>query len=201
MVGRRAAQQAIPAGPARVLTVSPIVLAGRPRLRRAHRQRRRRRHVDLRARQIWCELVAMAYELLAWMQMLALDGPARSWEPKRLRLRLFAAAGPATADGPGCVSPRPGPGPHSSPPRSPGCKPSLPADHHHPSRRQKGQNPRARGTPPTRRDSRPATHGQALKITSQPNTSGQQITGAIEAKLIARPGDTADLVSTGFHWC
>jgi hypothetical protein len=43
--------------------------------------------------QIWCELVAMACELLAWMQMLALAGPARAWEPKRLRLRLFAAAG------------------------------------------------------------------------------------------------------------
>jgi hypothetical protein len=43
--------------------------------------------------QIWCELVAMACELVAWMQMLALDGPARAWEPKRLRLRLFAAAG------------------------------------------------------------------------------------------------------------
>ena len=25
--------------------------------------------------------------------MLALDGPARAWEPKRLRLRLFTAAG------------------------------------------------------------------------------------------------------------
>ena len=43
--------------------------------------------------QIWCELVAMACELTAWMQMLALDGPARRWEPKRLRLRLFSAAG------------------------------------------------------------------------------------------------------------
>ena len=27
------------------------------------------------------------------MQMLALDGPARAREPKRLRLRLFSAAG------------------------------------------------------------------------------------------------------------
>jgi Transposase DDE domain group 1 len=43
--------------------------------------------------QIWCEIVAMACELLAWMQMLALAGPARRWEPKRLRLRLFSAAG------------------------------------------------------------------------------------------------------------
>ena len=44
--------------------------------------------------QVWCELVAMATELLAWAQMLALhDSPARRWEPKRLRLRLFSAAG------------------------------------------------------------------------------------------------------------
>jgi hypothetical protein len=43
--------------------------------------------------QIWCEMVAMACELTAWMQLLALDGPARAWEPKRLRLRLFSAAG------------------------------------------------------------------------------------------------------------
>ena len=43
--------------------------------------------------QIWCELAAMASELLAWTAMLALDGPARAWEPKRLRLRLFSAAG------------------------------------------------------------------------------------------------------------
>ena len=35
----------------------------------------------------------MASELLAWTAMLALDGPARAWEPKRLRLRLFSAAG------------------------------------------------------------------------------------------------------------
>jgi hypothetical protein len=43
--------------------------------------------------QVWCEIVAMACELLAWMQMLALDGPARLWEPKRLRLRIFSCAG------------------------------------------------------------------------------------------------------------
>ncbi len=43
--------------------------------------------------EVWCELVAMACELLAWTQMLALDGPARRWEPKRLRLRLLGVAG------------------------------------------------------------------------------------------------------------
>ena len=43
--------------------------------------------------QVWCEIVALACELLAWMAMLALDGPARRWEPKRLRLRIFTCAG------------------------------------------------------------------------------------------------------------
>jgi hypothetical protein len=43
--------------------------------------------------QLWCEIVAIACELLAWMAMLALDGPARRWEPKRLRLRIFTCAG------------------------------------------------------------------------------------------------------------
>ncbi len=40
-----------------------------------------------------CEMVALACELLAWTQMLALTGKARRWEPKRLRLRLLAIAG------------------------------------------------------------------------------------------------------------
>lgn len=42
--------------------------------------------------QIWLEIVQLALDLLAWMPMLALTGQARRWEPKRLRLRLFAAA-------------------------------------------------------------------------------------------------------------
>ncbi len=47
---------------------------------------------DFTQNQIWCEIVALACELMAWTQMLALDGPARRYEPKRLRLRLFAVA-------------------------------------------------------------------------------------------------------------
>jgi hypothetical protein len=43
--------------------------------------------------QIWCEIVALACEPLAWTAMLALPGPARRWEPKRLRLRILSAAG------------------------------------------------------------------------------------------------------------
>ncbi|MFD1504016.1 transposase, partial [Streptosporangium lutulentum] len=48
---------------------------------------------DFTQNQMWCEIVALAGDLMAWMQMLALQGPARRWEPKRLRLRLFAVAG------------------------------------------------------------------------------------------------------------
>ncbi|WP_100502291.1 IS1380 family transposase [Geodermatophilus chilensis] len=50
---------------------------------------------DFAQNQIWCAIVALACELTAWMQMLALAGTdARRWEPKRLRTRLFTV--PAT---------------------------------------------------------------------------------------------------------
>ena len=40
--------------------------------------------------QLWCSIVALACELTAWLQLLALAGQdARRWEPKRLRYRLF----------------------------------------------------------------------------------------------------------------
>ena len=50
---------------------------------------------DLAQNQIWCAIVALACELTAWTQTLALTGhpeheTARRWEPKRLRLRLFS---------------------------------------------------------------------------------------------------------------
>jgi len=41
--------------------------------------------------QIWCAIVALASELTAWFQLLALaEHPARRWEPKRLRYRLYS---------------------------------------------------------------------------------------------------------------
>jgi hypothetical protein len=44
--------------------------------------------------QLWLEISQLAYELTVWTQVLGFDDqPARSWEPKRLRLRLFAVAG------------------------------------------------------------------------------------------------------------
>ena len=49
---------------------------------------------DFAQNQIWCAIIALAVELTAWMQMLALTNhAARRWEPKRLRLRLFSIAG------------------------------------------------------------------------------------------------------------
>jgi hypothetical protein len=49
---------------------------------------------ELDQNRIWCAIVALACELIAWAQMLALHThPARRWEPKRLRLRIFSLAG------------------------------------------------------------------------------------------------------------
>jgi hypothetical protein len=43
---------------------------------------------------IWCEIAQLAHELIVWTQQLGLHKhPARAWEPKRLRLRLFTVAG------------------------------------------------------------------------------------------------------------
>jgi Transposase DDE domain group 1 len=42
---------------------------------------------------VWLEICALAADLIAWTQRLALTGWARVAEPKRLRLRLFSVAG------------------------------------------------------------------------------------------------------------
>ncbi|ANZ21795.1 ISMsm3, transposase [Streptomyces noursei ATCC 11455] len=47
---------------------------------------------DTAQNQIWLEIVQIALDLLAWMPLLALNGTARLWEPRRLRLRLFSTA-------------------------------------------------------------------------------------------------------------
>jgi hypothetical protein len=55
---------------------------------------------DFDQNRIWCAIVALASDLTAWMQTLALVGhDARRWEPKRLRLRLFSAAGRLATSG------------------------------------------------------------------------------------------------------
>jgi hypothetical protein len=46
---------------------------------------------DFAQNQIWCAILALAADLTAWMQTLALTGhEARRWEPKRLRIRLLS---------------------------------------------------------------------------------------------------------------
>jgi hypothetical protein len=55
---------------------------------------------DFAQNQIWCAIVALAADLTAWMQTLALSGhEARRWEPKRLRLRLLSIAGRLAVSG------------------------------------------------------------------------------------------------------
>jgi Transposase DDE domain group 1 len=119
--------------------------------------------------QVWCEIVALACELLAWMRLLALTGKARRWEPKRLRLRIFAVAGRLASSGRRLRRPlEAGPGPCRSPPRPADCGPFHPADQLEPPPRHGRRNHQGPGTPPTRRDSRAARHGQPLKISQQP---------------------------------
>jgi hypothetical protein len=54
---------------------------------------------DTAQNQVWLEIVQIALDLLAWIPMLALTGKARLWEPRRLRLRLFTAAGQLVTTG------------------------------------------------------------------------------------------------------
>ncbi len=55
---------------------------------------------DLDQNRIWCAVVSLGCELLAWLQLLTLARhDARRWEPKRLRLRLFSAAGRLAVSG------------------------------------------------------------------------------------------------------
>jgi hypothetical protein len=48
---------------------------------------------DLTQNRIWLAITALAADLLAWTQRLALTGAAARYEPKRLRLRILGVAG------------------------------------------------------------------------------------------------------------
>jgi Transposase DDE domain group 1/Bacterial regulatory proteins, gntR family len=119
--------------------------------------------------QLWCELPAMASELLAWTAMLALEGPARAWEPKRPRLRLFTTAGRLVHGGRrlrlrlAATWPW---APHLTAAIT-ACRPTPPADQPELSLRPGRTNSRARETPPTRRDSRETRLGQTLKTATR----------------------------------
>jgi hypothetical protein len=120
--------------------------------------------------QIWCELVAMASELLAWMQLLALDGPARAWEPKRLR--LFSVAGRLVRGGRRLrlrlAATWPWAGQLTT--AITRLQASRLGNYHQTAPATRKDKPRARRSPPTRRDSRKARHSQALKISKWPQS-------------------------------
>jgi hypothetical protein len=78
--------------------IAPLELRHRQRARAEDRIRAARatglRNLplhDAAQNQVWLEIVRIALDLPAWMPMLALNGPAQLWEPRRLRLRLFSA--------------------------------------------------------------------------------------------------------------
>ncbi|MFF1744539.1 IS1380 family transposase [Streptomyces mirabilis] len=54
---------------------------------------------DTAQNKVWLEIVRIALDLLAWMPMFAMTGQARLWEPRRLRFRLFSAAGQLVTTG------------------------------------------------------------------------------------------------------
>ena len=56
--------------------------------------------------QIWCELVAMACELLAWMAMLALDGPAGHGNPNAYGCACSPPLAASSVAAAGCGAPR-----------------------------------------------------------------------------------------------
>ena len=79
--------------------------------------------------QLWCEIVALACELLAWTQMLALPGTAAAGSRNGSGCACSPSPGasPAAAAACGSDSPDAGPGPARSPPPSPACRPYRPA--------------------------------------------------------------------------
>jgi hypothetical protein len=111
--------------------------------------------------QLWCEIVALACELLAWTQISPWPGPPAAGNP----------------DACGCASLNAGRGPARSPLQSPGCRPCRQDDQ---TERSLRIGRRAPGPVEPRLPS--ATAGQpalpALENQPQPNPSGEQITDA-----------------------
>ena len=126
--------------------------------------------------QLWCEIVALACELLAWTQMLALD---RDRPPLGTETAPPAPASPSPGGSPaagaacGYGSPNAGPGPARSPPQSPGCRPFHPADQpEQPARPERRTPGPVEPRPPGATAGQPAT--AAPENQPQPNTSVQR---------------------------
>ena len=131
---------------------------------------------DFAQNQIWCAIVALAGDLIAWMQTLALTGhPARRWEPKRLRLRLFSIAGRLAVTGRRRCCTWPPPAPFTAP------GPRRPAPPRRPGRARLTTATPSRRPPPTR-TVEPAPTRATRAEPSHPNaesppTAGQEPAG------------------------
>jgi hypothetical protein len=111
--------------------------------------------------QIWCQIVALACDLPAWTQLLALTATARRWEPKRLR--LFSAAGRITRGARRLrlrLAAAPWPWATQITTAISRLQAMAPANPAPLPLRTGRRNPRAHGTPPTRRDSQATSHGE-----------------------------------------
>ena len=120
--------------------------------------------------QIWCEIVRLACELTAWMQMLAPHATARRREPKRLRLRIFTAAARLVRGGRRIrvrLAQR-WPGHNRSPSRSLASKPSRPADQPKTIQRP-GKDTAGQWNPPARHGSRAQT---LTTVSKRPQVAG-----------------------------
>jgi hypothetical protein len=118
--------------------------------------------------QVWCQIVALACELLAWTQMLALTGKTSRWEPRRLR--LFSVADRLAASGRRLRLCLAGHWPWAADIIAAAARlqalplAKQPEQPRRPGRRTPGPvEPR----PPTRRGSRAARHGQDPKFSAR----------------------------------
>jgi hypothetical protein len=87
------------------LTLSTAASGGPPpgprpgRGRRPHRESHRATQAPVQVlgiNEAWCQVVALAVDLLAWLRHLTLDGELAKAEPKTLRYRLLHTAGRIT---------------------------------------------------------------------------------------------------------
>jgi hypothetical protein len=126
---------------------------------------------------------AIAADLIAWLQIHALDDDLATAEPKRLRFRLLhTAARLTTANAAaGCAYPPSGPGPPNCPPRSIGSRQSPhPADPR-PALTPRPEKPRRPRPPPRQTASHHAQAAQTIKSLGQSRPASNRHRGIIEA--------------------
>lgn len=92
---------------------------------------------------IWCQVIALASEITAWMGLLAHpEAPARRWEPKRLSHRIFRAPD-LRPPAPGRVVPLSDRSARARPRRGRPGQPQRPADSHQIDQRILSSHPRS----------------------------------------------------------